>query len=92
MNYTDKEIEISKQRAYDKGLIRGVLYVILICIGFSMLIIYNSIQSGGGIGRRRRRSGEMNAIQAHNVQQVTGSNPVLTTEGANPETLKDKVG
>ena len=27
-----------------------------------------------------------------NVKPSAGSNPVLTTEGANPETLKDKVG
>ena len=31
MNYTEKEIEVIKQRAYDKGRITGVITTLIIC-------------------------------------------------------------
>jgi hypothetical protein len=34
MNYTDKEIEIIKQRAFDKGRMNGVIITLLICVIF----------------------------------------------------------
>ena len=41
MNYTEKEIEVIKQRAYDKGRIEGVVIAILVLGAFLCLVLYN---------------------------------------------------
>lgn len=41
MNYSEKEINIIKQRAHDKGVIEGVLITILIFTAFLCLVLYN---------------------------------------------------
>jgi hypothetical protein len=38
MNYTEREIDVIKQKAYDKGRVEGVIFALLIIIIFSMLI------------------------------------------------------
>lgn len=38
MNYTEREIDAIKQKAYDKGRIEGVIFTLLIIIIFSILI------------------------------------------------------
>ena len=40
MNYTDKEIEIIKQIAYDKGRMEGVKITLLITILFLSIALY----------------------------------------------------
>jgi hypothetical protein len=41
MNYTEREIDVVKQKAYDKGRVEGVIFALLIVIIF--LIIFNKI-------------------------------------------------
>ena len=38
MNYTEREIDAIKQKAYDKGRVEGVIFALLIIIIFSILI------------------------------------------------------
>lgn len=38
MNYTEREIDVIKQKAYDKGRVEGVIFALFIIIIFSMLI------------------------------------------------------
>lgn len=40
MNYTDKEIEIIKQIAYDKGRMEGVTLTLIITILFLSITLY----------------------------------------------------
>lgn len=42
MNYTEKEIEVIKKRAYDRGRIEGILITLLICVfGLIILLLFN---------------------------------------------------
>lgn len=41
MNYTDKEIEIIKQNAYDKGTVHGTLITIIIFMIGQIIVIYS---------------------------------------------------
>jgi hypothetical protein len=41
MNYTDKEIVIIKQRAYDKGRIHGVALAFVVILIQSLIMIFN---------------------------------------------------
>jgi hypothetical protein len=42
MNYTDKEIEIIKQRAFDKGRMNGVIITLLI-VAIAIVLVLKSI-------------------------------------------------
>lgn len=39
MNYTEKEIELIKQKAYDRGRMEGVVVTLLVCILFLVLAL-----------------------------------------------------
>jgi hypothetical protein len=41
MNYTEREIDVIKQKAHDKGRVEGVIFALLSVIIF--LIIFNKI-------------------------------------------------
>ncbi len=38
MNYTEKEIQVIKQKAYDRGRVEGLIFTLIIIFIFSMLI------------------------------------------------------
>jgi hypothetical protein len=42
MNYTKKDIELIKQKAYDKGRIEGILITVLIFFIGALFIIFKS--------------------------------------------------
>jgi hypothetical protein len=39
MNYTEKEVEVIKQRAYDNGKRKGILFTIILMIIFVIITI-----------------------------------------------------
>jgi len=39
MNYTEKEIKVIEQRAYDKGRMEGVVVTLLICLLGLILVL-----------------------------------------------------
>ena len=39
MNYTEKEIEIIKQKAYDRGRTEGVVVTLLVCTLFLVCVL-----------------------------------------------------
>ena len=39
MNYTDKEIELIKDKAYDKGRIEGCIITLIVCGAFLILAL-----------------------------------------------------